>query len=395
MKAYCKKTGKKQIYFSLYLTFFLILIYAIQDFLTSANTGARDMARQGVHIALLILLAHLTIYYIYTISHIGIAKSFVKQILWLLAIWITVVNLIQSTNIWNAMVHLGLSVLWVLVYHFFSYYLYRFPDAWCYTQTCIIIMFGFYVFSALHSTYLLRMTYNRIVAVNLAYNVIVFLPWILSFHKKWIRILGIGITFLTVLISMKRGAIIVLPVMLCVSLLVDAAIKKKRISNLIKIILIIMGFFVAFYATDQLTGGYLSRRFALESFMDGSGRALLYQNAIKDISERSMRDFFLGRGSGSSIWLLGTATHNDWLEFLFDFGIIGVIFYAALFITLFWKTIHLMRKRSPYASAYAMGVVYMLVVGMYGMIYFAHSTLYIIAFFGSIEGLTRANPLSV
>lgn len=85
--------------------------------------------------------------------------------------------------------------------------------------------------------------------------------------------------------------------------------------------------------------------------------------------------------------MLGTGVHNEWLEFLFSFGVIGVILYGLFFVALAWRVLQLIRMASPYASAYAMAVVYMLVVGMYGGIYFVHSTLYIMAFLGAVEGL--------
>ncbi|MBN2731084.1 MAG: hypothetical protein JXR26_01520, partial [Balneolaceae bacterium] len=48
----------------------------------------------------------------------------------------------------------------------------------------------------------------------------------------------------------------------------------------------------------------------------------------------------------------------------------------------------LVKRASPYAPAYAMAVTYMLVVGMFGGIYFVHSTLYVMAFFGVVKALS-------
>ncbi len=380
--------GKARGHLFLYFVFSLILLYAVQDFQSSANVGARDAERGSVHLTLLIILSVLGIYYIYTATRQGIKRHPVVEALWLIAWWVAVVNLVQHVNTWSVAVHCGLSVLWILVYHFFSNYLQCHPSAWRHMQVFVVIMFGFYVFAALYAAYTLRTIYSRIVVVNLAYNVLVFLPWLELISAKWMRRLGIGLVFCVVVVSMKRGAIIVLPIMLSTSLAVKAIIGKKGGSAFIRNNIMLVLLLVGFLAVNQWTGGYLSERFSLESLASGSGRTQLYRYAIEDISQRSLWDLLIGRGSGSSIQVLGTGVHNEWLEFFFSFGVIGVILYGLFFCSLAWRVLQLIRIGSPYASAYAMAIAYMLVVGMYGGIYFMHSTVYIMAFLGAVEGLT-------
>lgn len=381
------KSSKKRGQIFLYFVFLLILLYAIQDFQSSANTGVRDAERGLVHVTLIIILAVLGIYYLYTAIRHGIKKYSVAEALWFITWWVAVVNLIQHANYWNVAVHCGLSVLWILVYHFFSSYMQLYPASWRYIQVCVGAMFGLYVYSALYATFILQTMYSRIVVVNLSYNVLVFLPWLSIMSGKWMRRLGIWLVFFVVALSMKRGAIIVLPMMISASLIVQAILKKKGISALIKNAIILALFFVGLLAVDQWTGGYLNERFSLESLASGSGRTQLYDYAIEDISSRSIWNLFIGRGSGSSIQMLGTGVHNEWLEFAFSFGIIGVILYGFFVCVLVWRVWQLIMIGSPYASPYAMAVVYILVVGMYGGIYFVHSTLYIMAFLGAVEGL--------
>ena len=377
----------------LYFIFLLVLIYALLDFHTSRNTtGIKDLARGGGHAALFALLLVLGVYYAYTISGGRILKSYMKTALWLIAGWIGIVNLIQSSYTWSTAVHMGLCVLWILVYHFFSYYLRRWPTAWIQIQVCITIMFGFYVFSALYAAYAIQMRYEGIAVVNLSYGVLVFLPWIFLLAEKKLRRLGVGIVFLVVLISMKRGAIVVFPLMLSASLIVEAMVRKKRHGRpVLKIIFAMALLFAGFLIADQLSGGLLRERFLFEQLTYGSGRAVIYRSAIEEILQRSGLELLLGYGSGSSMQYLGISTHNEWLEFLFSFGALGVVFYAFLFFALARRLRQLITQSSPYAPAFSMAVVYMLVVGMFGGIYFVHSTLYIMAFFGVVEGLMSNN----
>jgi O-antigen ligase len=146
-------------------------------------------------------------------------------------------------------------------------------------------------------------------------------------------------------------------------------------------------FFAGLLIVNQLSKSFLTERFLPEQLAIGSGRTEIYRASIEEISQRSLWYLLVGYGSGSSKDYLGKVAHNEWLEFLFNFGVIGGVFYALLFLALARRLWQLIRRSSPYAPAYAMAVVYMLTVGMFGQIYFAHSTFYIMAFYGAVEGL--------
>ena len=373
---------------SLLLLFGFILLYAFQDFQTSANAGVKDVGRSEVHLLLVVILAFLGAYYIRSVTRGKLVKSHITTVLWLLTGWIIVVNLIQGVNDWIVAVQLGLSILWILVYHFFSNYIRRFPNAWLNIQICIGSVFVFYVFSALYAAYTMQLMYSRIAVVNLVYSVLVFLPWISLMSIKWMRNLGHVLVFFIIMISMKRGAIIAYPLMLITWLFLRSIHERNIGRTAIRIVLMVVLFYGSLIAVDQVTGGFLSNRFSAESLAAGSGRTQFYGTVIQEISQRSAEDLILGLGSGSSIQLLGTGVHNEWLEFAFSFGFVGVILYLLLFHALAKRTIKLIRESSPYAASYAMESVYMLVVGMVGGIYFVHSTLYAMAFFGIVEGLT-------
>ena len=382
--------NNKRFYVFLGFVFLLIMIYALQDFQTSRNTtGEVGLDRSGVHVALLGILLVLGMYYAFTTARGRILKSPVKAALWLIAGWILIVNLLRNTIAWSMAVHLGISVLWLLVYHLFSYYLRRFPNAWAQIQAGITIMFGFNVFFTLYGAYTIGKTYNVIAVVNLAYSVLVFLPWLSLMGGKRMRRWGFAIVFLIVLVSMKRGAILVFPLMLSAAALVEALARKKQLGrSALKSILVMALLFASLLTINQWSGGLLTERFSLQQLVSLSGRTKMYGMILDDLSQRSSLDLFLGRGSGSVEQLLGgLSAHNEWLEFLFNYGVIGVVLYALFVLALARRMLKLVRMSSRYAASYAMAITYMLVVGMYGQIYFAHSTLYIMMFFGAVEGL--------
>lgn len=392
-----ENASRKKIYFLLYIVFILIFFYAIQDFLTSRNTGASiETDRSSVHLLLITILIVLGLYFSVTVIGLIVNKRSIKiepirVALFLIPLWIIIVNLIQGGGDWSMAVQLGISMLWFLIFHFFCRYLKIFPDSWMQIQIFIMIMFLFYVFSSLYANYIIRLTYNRFAVVNLVYNVIVFMPWIMLIRNKIIRRVGLFIVFLIVILSMKRGAIVTFPLMVGSAMIVDAIVMKKNIGAVIKFISIMTLFFASLLIADQWSGGFLTERFSLENLAAGSGRTELYNLSIEDFSKRSLWEMIFGRGSGATIEYLGKSAHNEWLEFIFNYGIIGSFLYAVLLLLIGLKLRKLVKRSSTFAPAYTMAFVYMIVVGMFGMIYFSHSTLYVMAFYGAVEGVQNYN----
>jgi hypothetical protein len=379
----------KRNYFSLYFTFTLVFIYAIQDFLTSRNTTGEIALDRGLtHVSLFAIIFFLATYFFYsTMISRRIMISSINFILWSIAGWILFVNVFQGTISWSMAIQLGLSALWIFTYHLFSSYLRRFPQSWTLILVGITIMFGLYSFSVFYASYTIGDLYDSIAVINLVYSVLVFLPWITLVPSKTMRRLFFLLALIVVLISMKRGAFLVFPVMLLTSIFVEAVVCRRIYGPMIRVMFLFVLFFAGILVADQLSDGYLSSRFLLEEISSGSGRMILYGTVIESLSQASLWSLFLGHGSGAVEELLGVAAHNEWLEFIYNYGIVGVFFYAALFFTLGHRLVKLIRQSSRFASGYAMAIVYLFVVGLFGQIYFTHSTFYIMAFLGAVEGL--------
>lgn len=380
-----KPNQNNEFYFVLYVLFFLLLVYAFFDFRTSANTFVRVGVRSSVHMTLFFIMSLTGLYFIFT-SWKEIKISSFKTLLWLIAGWIATAIIYHGTFDWNAAIHLGLSCMWILIYHFFSYHIRRFPKSFTQVQICMGMMFAFYIFSAVYAMFfihahLVSVGEDRLAVVNLAYNAIVFVPYISLLESKKLRIIGYGIVLMVVLGSMKRGAIIVYPLMLIVWMLADNNVNKKGyLLPLFRIILMLIIFVAGLIVADHFSDGFLSQRFSSKQLLDGSGRAGAFDLALKQMSGWTLDDFVLGTGQGFF-------SHNDWFEFLYRYGIIGVLLYFSLLTSLAGQVWQLINRSSRYAPSVAMVFVYFIMVGMFGAVYFVHSTLYIMAFLGVVEGL--------
>lgn len=382
-----KKTIKKNKYYILTFIFLFILNYAIQDVMHSENLGLRNVDRSKVYISLFLLIGILGMQYIYSLIEKKLKVSSTELTLWCITIWIIIVDVLRSTNLWSALVHIGLSILWIFVYSFFYYYLIKNPFSISRLMKYIMIMFIFYIFATVYAKYNIQSIYNRIAVVNMVYNVLVFLPWTTLISNRRLRNLSFFVTIIIVVISMKRGAMIVLPIMLVLYFIVEGIVKNKYISVYLKILFFALIFITIVGCIDQYSGGYITNRFSQESLSSGSGRSVIYSSILLDIKQRNIVDLLIGSGSASSLNSIGFAAHNDWLEFLYSYGIIGTILYLTLFWGFLKRSLNLIKSKSKYSAPYTMGVAYIFLIGMVGMIFFSHSTFYIMALFGTVNGL--------
>ena len=247
---------KSRRFIYLHITFFLLLIYAYQDFKSSANIGLRDADRSMVHLMLFIVIVVLGIYFIYTLFTKGIVLDSIKCSLWLITGWMLFVSIIQGADAWLTTVQLGLSVLWIFIYHFGKNYFVVNQKAWLVIMKWMVVLFLFYVCSSVYAIYNISSTYGKIPVINLSYYVIVFFPWISLMSNKTIKNMFYLFILIIVLVSFKRGVIIVFPLMLITYSLTKAKIEKRKITGIGKTILIVVYFLCGLLIFDIFTCGF-------------------------------------------------------------------------------------------------------------------------------------------
>ena len=167
-----------------------------------------------------------------------------------------------------------------------------------------------------------------------------------------------------ILLAMKRGAILI--GMLCFiyflyNSLKLAKKKEKLIVTSLCVIIMMGGIYYLDYLWD--TSDYFQYR--IEQVVEGnsSGRDNIYSKAIHHwLNETSTLQFIFGGGAYTSIKVLGTFAHNDWLELALNQGILGILFYL-----IYWFSFYKEWKRKTYDSR-----IYF-VVGSIFLIYFLSS----------------------
>ena len=202
---------------------------------------------------------------------------------------------------------------------------------------------------------------NRILTVdnanNASYYCLYLSPFMLCHKKLVYRIPLILITLGIVMLSIKRGGFFAFIASLFVYILIfQMANKGKKFSlfSIIFIVVFVVGLANAIiYINDNALGGMLFDRIDIIEESGGAGRLDIYAAYLDFIAQGSPIDLFFGHGWQGSIRdsHIGATCHNDFLESLADFGIVGFILYVTLYIALMRKCYTMIKKRNEFAPA--------------------------------------------
>lgn len=171
-----------------------------------------------------------------------------------------------------------------------------------------------------------------------AYLLLWCLPILLAFKQTLLLRITIFLAIVSIILTVKRGAILALVVSLIFYLIGVLKISKSSISAKFKIISfgsILIGFtsVVLFFIWDKLSS-------RLED-TGGSGRDIMYQALVDKYFGSDLQELIFGYGINSvqeftrllfrsSQDNVGVGAHSDWLQYMFDFGIFGIIFMILL-----------------------------------------------------------------
>jgi O-antigen ligase len=190
-----------------------------------------------------------------------------------------------------------------------------------------------------------RVSGNEDVVNNAAYRFVNLIPFVFLIKKnKIISLSAMLILVFFVIQGAKRGAILTggVGVLIFIYYQLKTIDKKHRVKGYlftIISILVISYFAYIFFKENE----FLIQRMELLSDGGFSGRDIIYTNLFNVwFNNDNLLNIIFGFGFASSLKLSGTGNfaHNDWLELLSNFGIIGVITY----LLLFYSAIKVMRN---------------------------------------------------
>lgn len=174
------------------------------------------------------------------------------------------------------------------------------------------------------------------VTVNATSKFLFLLPMVFLLKNDIQRLLVMGVIIFFLLMGAKRGNILaaVFPVVLIVWYMLKDSLHSVGKTVLVIAAMVVLGYFAYNWF---LNNDYLMHR--LEQTVEGnsSGRDVIYAHAWQAWStSNSAVRYALGYGFDGIVHhptMFGMHAHNDWLEILVDYGLIGIFSYLLIFIS--------------------------------------------------------------
>lgn len=264
----------------------------------------------------------------------------------------------------------------------------------------IFILIGLTILACAHSYFLIFNSFNTLGErghFGIAYYSLYLLPIMLASDKRWIRIGSILIVSVVIISSIKRGGLVALVLGLLTYLIISRVINKQSVKSFAIMIatLLIMGVF--FYMTISLIGDNILERLFDSSDDTGSGRLNIWQSLIQRLASQDIEAWILGNGHLSTTlysWE-NLSAHNDFLEIIYDYGIINFLAYFAFFVSLARYTLQAIREKNTYAPSLAMMLVIYTILSMISIIVLSHTCTLAIISFGVLIGWNEHSKKSL
>ena len=223
----------------------------------------------------------------------------------------------------------------------------------------LIVIYGAIIF--LNTGY--RMAARSLsVADNTGYLLVMILGGVMLFSKKKLHFpLGIFIIFIGVIISGKRGAILALLLAaIPLAKYIFTSYSRSDVKKMFYILLAILGVFFALYMLGDYFDATEARFQSLQED-GGSGRTWMYQLYFyhflnSDIIYQTFgHGLYAGLiGKGRQFAFMNKIAHSDWLEILYDFGVVGIVIFILIHIDIFRQ---IRRSRNVKDNDYYMLII--------------------------------------
>lgn len=187
--------------------------------------------------------------------------------------------------------------------------------------------------------------------INVGYNFVILTPLALFAYKdkKWVGSLLLLLLSILVFLCAKRGAILSQGLIILIFILRGPYKFDRRLF----FVLCIGGLLASIPIVSRIQDMEVS---PLDRFEDtsGSGRSQIYSKIIDGVVQSSFGALLYGHGfyatsdftKNSLEFNIAVVAHNDWLEVAYDFGLVGLILYLSILLSILRSVIKSERRES-------------------------------------------------
>ena len=224
---------------------------------------------------------------------------------------------------------------------------------------------------------------------NTIYFIFLTLPWLLLVKRKSTRLFFLILFTALAVWSLKRSVLLSV-LIIWASYVLSLLRDKRRIFLKISFVLVlIVGGIYGYSYGDELLKGELTERVNREETDEGRNRLAIWTFTWSMIENSSADALVLGHGHFGvrRDSLLEISAHNDFLEVIYDYGLVILVLYIGLWVYVFKRCIKLYRDNSELFLPYAVSLSIFLVMSMVShLILYTSYFNYLVLFWGSLEG---------
>ena len=325
-------------------------LYAISDLLTSAQTYHRNADRTWSYVFLGFLLLSIVIGIVY-LSIKSVREKTIKQLLssvnfvlvgaiFSLIIIEAISSLINNISISEVFSVLVYPVIFLLIYIFFVL-MKHFKLEKQYINNSFLFFFILYaLFFIFYFFYIqgkplggtLRMP--TLAHVFFSLSIFCYLRRVINEKSK----IALYFIFLPIVVlSGKMSVTVILFVFLLSDLITSSFFKKNKTIMRVILIFIFVVSIGIIIISNTTQGNFLANNFSFKALIY-SGRLENWSNILPHVKEFTFAEWLFGKGPGATMqYNNGTAAHNDFIEYLFDFGVIGLLALLGFVASLFYQ----------------------------------------------------------
>ena len=218
----------------------------------------------------------------------------------------------------------------------------------------------------------------------------------LGINRKY-QLLVLIVMTLLVLVSMKRSSMLIIAASWLVYGLPLLKIRNKIVSGILFGGLFLLGL-VIFDKMNNALGGKIEERINREETDTGRNRLAIWGVTWMMIEQSSIKEYIVGHGHFGvrRDSILEISAHNDFLEVIYDYGVIAFILYIGLWYYVLNRWWYLRKTDSPMFFPYSISVVIFVFMSLVShlILYTAYFN-FLVMFWGICEGVIINNKRTI
>ena len=189
------------------------------------------------------------------------------------------------------------------------------------------------------------------------YYIVALLPLILVYFPKKFSIIPYIVALVCVAMTGKRGAFVAMIAIFIIYYFFPYYNSKgKKTSVFFRVLILVFAFAVAYFVLMRFVGRYSLNIFDRIEQVEtdgGSGRLIRWAKVLAIFqSDTNFFQLIFGHGCNFTMKELGGHAHNDFLEFLLDYGLLAVGLYILFFLSLFREGFRMYKARFRYSREF-------------------------------------------